>query len=368
MDELIGDFLTEAEAHLAAIDADLARLPAEGAQGAALLRVVRALHTIKGTCGFLKLRRTEALAHACEGALVRWRDGRAQNETLVLVQTGLAQIRAILASVAATGAEPDDDDVTLLGALGAMPNALDWALELAAIRDRLLSQAGAVLNATLPRPAPLVARDAPALAPISSAWSTLPLLVEELAHKLGKSVRLLIEGEDVEAPGVAIAPVRNALVHLVRNCADHGIETPADRRDRGKPEMGVLRLSATRQEGAIVVRLADDGRGLNTDLIRNRAIARGLVFASQAARMSAEQIHAFIFAPGFSTADALTTLSGRGIGLDVVRAAIEGLGGAVTLQSEAGHGTVFILTIPDNAAEIVTAEPASPAAVVADVA
>ena len=347
MDELIADFVSETDTHLAAIDADLARLPSEGAQGESLLRIVRALHTIKGACGFLKFRRIEALAHACEGALIRWRDGRATQETLALVQTALAEIKHILSGIIETGAEDDGDDFVLLGALGAMPNALDWALELAAIRDRLLSKAGEAFNVQFTkRVTPIVPLDPHARTPLATTWATLPLLVEELGQSLGKSINLAIEGEDIEIIRSAAGPVRDALSHLIRNCADHGIETPDERLRRGKPESGVIHLTATRDGGDIVIRLRDDGRGLDTMTIRNRAISHGLVFASHAARMSAEQIHAFVFAPGFSTSDSLTKLSGRGIGLDAVRAGIEGLGGTVALHSEDGAGAVFTLTIP----------------------
>lgn len=349
MDELIADFIAETGASLAQIDADFAVLAREGAEGEALLRIVRALHTIKGACGFLKMPRCAALAHAGEGALIRWRDGRAAAETRELVQAAVAQIGELLAGVAENGSEPEGADGALLAALAAMPNALDWAVELTAIRDKLLVRAGHAIGAHFPKP-PETLPAPTAMAPIDVAWRTLPLLVEELAGALGKSIALTIEGGETETPRAALAPLRDALGHLIRNCADHGLETPAERRAAGKPETGAISLSATREGEQIVIRLADDGRGLDTARIRRRAISQGLVFASHAARMETAQIHSYVFAPGFSTADAATTLSGRGIGLDAVRAAVEEIGGGVSLRSEFGRGTVFALTIPSKMA------------------
>jgi two-component system chemotaxis sensor kinase CheA len=293
------------------------------------------------------LPRTEALAHATEGALLRWRDGRGPPETIALIKTAFDQIREVLADLAREGAEPAGEDAHLIGALGAGPNALDWAIELANIRDRLLARAGLAIGGPSQRlNASLACLDPPALAPIEAAWKTLPLLVEDLSAAVGKPLALSMHGGDTEIASAALAPLRDALCHLIRNCADHGIEPPHQRTASGKPEAGAIHLAAVRESSAIVIALSDDGRGLDTALIRHRAISSGLVFASHAARMSAEQIHAFVFAPGFSTAGAVTTLSGRGVGLDAARALIEALGGRVALHSESGQGTRFTLTIP----------------------
>jgi two-component system chemotaxis sensor kinase CheA len=196
----------------------------------------------------------------------------------------------------------------------------------------------------------------PARAPIEAAWRTLPLIVQDLTATLAKPIKLEMTGGETEIDRAALAPLRDALGHLIRNCADHGLETPEERRKLGKPKAGLIRLTAAQEDDAVIVRLEDDGRGLDTARIRHQAISRGLVFASDAARMAPAQIHRFIFAPGFSTAETQTRHSGRGIGMDAVRASIEALGGGVALKSEPGAGTAFTLTIPLRAPQAAPAE------------
>jgi two-component system, chemotaxis family, sensor kinase CheA len=355
MDDLLADFLAETRAELAAIDAALARLGEDDTDREALNAALRALHTIKGTCGFLALPRIEALAHASEGALERVRDGRAAPDAIAVLAHAVGALQTILEGLEAGGLEPAGDDSAVLTALNAAPqapgfNALDWAVELARQRDRLLALAGDKLNAHFAKLAAIAQEGAAALqampTPIEGAWKALPLLANELEASLGKPLDLVLEGGGTEIAHSALAPLKDALGHLIRNCADHGLESADERRAAGKPETGTIKLIAAREDENIVLTLADDGRGLDTARIRNRAISRGLIGASTAVRMSAEEIHGFIFAPGFSTAQTLTRYSGRGIGLDVVRENIEKLGGAIQLASEPGRGTIFTLTIP----------------------
>ncbi|MFD1704231.1 chemotaxis protein CheW [Methylopila henanensis] len=182
--------------------------------------------------------------------------------------------------------------------------------------------------------------------PIGAAWRALPRLVRDLAADLGKKIELVTEGADTELDRQVLDLIKDPLTHMVRNCADHGLETPAERVAAGKPETGVIRLSAYHQGGCIIVEIADDGRGLDVERIKRKAVANGLATEADVEKMSDAQIHRFIFAPGFSTAAAVTSVSGRGVGMDVVRANIELIGGAVDLRSTAGKGSAVVIRIP----------------------
>src|SRR5262249_17061536 len=139
---------------------------------------------------------------------------------------------------------------------------------------------------------------------------------------------------------------KDPLTHMVRNSADHGLETPQERRAAGKPDRGRIRLSAYQEGGQIVIEIADDGRGLDTEKIRAKAIAQGIVSTAEAATLSERQIQQFIFAPGFSTAVQVTNISGRGVGMDVVRSNIDQIGGTIDVRSVAGQGLNFVIKIP----------------------
>lgn len=355
MDDLLADFIAETSASLDQIETDLARLGASGVDRAALDRTFRALHTIKGACGFLNLPRIEALMHASEAALERVRDGRAPPDIMTVLRHTAMHVKAILAELAEKGAEPAGDDEALLHSLSAGPGAIDWATELTRARDRLVSLAGDAMAPFQKLTAVAASMERPPRVPADTALRSLPLIVQDLAASLDKPIKLDIDGGDVEIDRLAVAPLKDALGHLIRNCADHGLEPQDERKKLGKPKIGLIRLSVVQEGETIIVRLQDDGRGLDTARIRNRAISQGLVFASDAVRMSADQIHRYIFAPGFSTAERATRHSGRGIGLDAVRASMEALGGSVGLESERGVGTLFTLTIPVRPLDIAPA-------------
>jgi two-component system, chemotaxis family, sensor kinase CheA len=182
--------------------------------------------------------------------------------------------------------------------------------------------------------------------PIGVAWQKLPRVVRDLAAELGKSIELELRGADTELDRQVLELIKDPLIHMVRNSADHGLETPSARRARGKPEKGTIRLSARHEGGHIVIEIADDGAGLNTERIKAAAIARGLASAAQVEKMSEAQIQRFIFSAGFSTAQAVSNISGRGIGLDVVRANIDAIGGLIDVKSSLGQGTTFSIKIP----------------------
>ncbi|RBY88581.1 chemotaxis protein CheA [Blastococcus sp. TF02A-26] len=182
--------------------------------------------------------------------------------------------------------------------------------------------------------------------PIDHIWSKLPRVVRDLGIQCGKSVRLEMEGKDTELDKTLLEAVKDPLTHLVRNSVDHGIEAPDKRRAAGKPAEGVLTLRAKHESGQVVVEVADDGAGIDPAKIGAKAIERGLVTEAQLARMSPADVLQMIFLPGFSTAAAVTNVSGRGVGMDVVKTNIEAIGGTIEVESVAGTGTVCRLRIP----------------------
>lgn len=182
--------------------------------------------------------------------------------------------------------------------------------------------------------------------PIGSAWKKLPRIVRDAARDLNKKIDLVMDGEATELDRQVLELIKDPLTHMIRNSCDHGLEAPASRVAAGKSETGTIRLNAYHEGGHIVIEVSDDGAGLSTSRIRDKAIKNGLVSEEQAWTMSDAQIHRFIFAPGFSTAAAVTSISGRGVGMDVVRTNIELIGGTIDLQSTEGRGTKFFIKIP----------------------
>ena len=180
--------------------------------------------------------------------------------------------------------------------------------------------------------------------PVSFVFSRFPRLVRDLSHRLGKQIRLKMTGEQTELDKTVLEKIGDPLVHLVRNSIDHGIEMPDARAAAGKPLEGTVHLNAFHKGGSITLEVSDDGKGLDKERIRQKAISRGLVDARDT--LSDEQICDLIFLPGFSTAEATTDLSGRGVGMDVVRRNIKELGGSIELKSETGKGTRFVINLP----------------------
>jgi two-component system chemotaxis sensor kinase CheA len=182
--------------------------------------------------------------------------------------------------------------------------------------------------------------------PIGNAWQKLPRIVRDLAADLGKQIELEMSGADTELDRQVLELVKDPLTHLVRNCADHGIESAAERLAAGKPQKATIQLSACHQGGHVIIEIADDGRGLNVELIRAKAVEHGFVSESEIAAKSEAEICNLIFMPGFSTAAQVTNISGRGVGMDVVRANMEQIGGTIDLKSAPGVGTTFTIKIP----------------------
>ena len=180
--------------------------------------------------------------------------------------------------------------------------------------------------------------------PIGTAFSRFPRLVRDLSTKSGKKIQLVLSGEETELDKTVIESIGDPLTHLVRNSADHGLEPPEERLDNNKSEMGTIRLNAFHEGGSICITVEDDGRGLNRDKIMAKAVKQGMIGENE--KLSDDQIWALIFRPGFSTAEKVTDVSGRGVGMDVVKRNIDALGGTVSIKTMTGKGTTFTLKLP----------------------
>ena len=182
--------------------------------------------------------------------------------------------------------------------------------------------------------------------PIGNVWSKFPRVVRDLATSCGKKIRLEMEGKETELDKTLIEAIKDPLTHIIRNSADHGIESPEDRKAAGKPEEGLLRLRAFHEGGQVNIEIIDDGNGINPEKIKQKALEKHLITPDQASRMSDHDLVNLVFAAGFSTAEKVTHVSGRGVGMDVVKTNIEKIGGTVDIQSTYGEGTTLKIKIP----------------------
>jgi two-component system chemotaxis sensor kinase CheA len=186
--------------------------------------------------------------------------------------------------------------------------------------------------------------------PVKRVLERLPRVALDLSRELGKRVRVELAGEEVEVDRAVLDHLDDSLLHLVRNALDHGLESEDERRAAGKDPVGTLRVSASRVAGRLHLRLEEDGRGIDVEKVRKRAVERGLVVQMVAEDLPAERILEFIFEPGVSTKDEVTGISGRGVGMDAVKRQVEALGGAIGVESRPGQGTAFVLDLPSMVA------------------
>ena len=192
--------------------------------------------------------------------------------------------------------------------------------------------------------------------PIGLLWSKLPRIVRDLAGQLGKKVELELEGAETELDKTLLEAIKDPLTHLVRNALDHGIEEPEARESAGKTPVAKLRLVSSHQSGQVTIVIEDDGRGIDLEKIRAKAVEKGVITQAQAQNMDDRAAMDLLFAPGFSTASQITNVSGRGVGMDVIRHLIRELGGRVRMSTTAGHATEFTVILPlaaGNASEAV---------------
>ncbi len=474
MDDLLREFLTETNESLDLVDVELVRFEQDPNNAKILDNIFRLVHTIKGTCGFLGLPRLEALAHAAETLMGKFRDGMpVTGEAVTIILKTIDRIKAILGELERTESEPAGTDPDLIDELERMvlegeaqaaapvevapplapavaegslvPQVLERALRPGEVSLDELERAFretpgpdmAVPEMAAPEPEPVPAPVAPVAAakpkmkkaespsaaaetdgkdndskvanqsirvnvdtlehlmtmvselvltrnqlleivrrhedsefkvplqrlsnvtaelqegvmktrmqPIGNAWQKLPRIVRDLSGELGKQIELEMHGADTELDRQVLDFIKDPLTHMVRNSADHGLESTEERIALGKPRQGTIRLSAYHEGGHIIICIADDGRGLNTDRIKAKAISNGLASEADIEKMSEAQIHKFIFAAGFSTAAAVTSVSGRGVGMDVVRNNIDQIGGTVDVKSVPGEGSSFTIKIP----------------------
>ncbi|MFT0893129.1 chemotaxis protein CheW [Pseudochelatococcus sp. G4_1912] len=477
MDDLLREFLTEANESLDLVDVELVKFEREPNNADILGNIFRLVHTIKGTCGFLGLPRLGSLAHAAETLMGRFRDGaQVQPEAVDLVMRSIDRIKQIVSDLENNdGNEPEGDDADLIDALEIMAEQAQMGAqsepkpepkpeprvieEVAAVgtvdldelerlfRETPVDLASAAKSAKEIAPdldtdsvdrnvAGVPARHAaqikePSLSsretaapagddghagaraggpgqsirvnvetleqlmtmvselvltrnqlldlmrrqeesefkvplqrlsqvtaelqeavmktrmqPIGNAWQKLPRIVRDLSRDLGKPIDLQMLGADTELDRQVLEMIKDPLTHMIRNSADHGLESPAERVKAGKREVGTIRLAAYHEGGHIIIEVGDDGKGLDTARIRQKAVKNGLVSEIEAEKLPESQIHAYIFHPGFSTAEVVTNVSGRGVGMDVVRTNIELIGGSVNVVSRRGQGSTFLIKIP----------------------
>ncbi len=442
MDDLLREFVTETNESLDVVDVELVRFEQDPNNAKILDNIFRLVHTIKGTCGFLGLPRLEALAHAAETLMGKFRDGvPATSDAVTLILATIDRIKTILGSLQTEQREPEGGDTDLISSLEQMVERVSSS----APREKVQYTIGTLVSQVLERPLrpgedslddlerafretksdspPLKSKPAPAAAespakddesargstqsirvtvdtleqlmtmvselvltrnqlleivrrheesefktplqrlsnvtaelqegvmktrmqPIGNAWQKLPRIVRDLSNELGKKIDLEMQGAETELDRQVLDLIKDPLTHMVRNSADHGLETPEQRRAAGKPEHGQIRLSAYHEGGYIIIQIADDGRGLDTDRIKAKALSQGLVSEADVEKLTEAQIHKFIFAPGFSTAAKVTNVSGRGVGMDVVRNNIDQIGGTIDVKSVVGAGLSFTIKIP----------------------
>jgi two-component system chemotaxis sensor kinase CheA len=409
MDDLLRDFLTETAESLDVIDVALVKLERDPNNAEILGNIFRLVHTIKGTCGFLGLPRLELLAHASEALMGKFRDGApVDRQAVTLILASIDRIKTILARLEADQKEPEGSDDDLIASLqgmaaavvkpkpkeeGAEPereeaggapetkgapeiqettesavknqtirvnvDALEHLMtmvsELVLTRNQLLEIARrheeGDYKVSLQRLSNVTAELQEGvmkarMQPIGNAWQKLPRIVRDLGWELGKKIELEMNGSDAELDRQVLELIKDPLTHMVRNSCDHGLETTAERIAAGKPEVGRIVLSAYHEGGHIIVSIADDGRGVNSENIKRKALESGLATEAELEQMSEPQIQKFIFHPGFTTATEVTSVSGRGVGMDVVRNNIEVIGGSIELKSILGKGSTFTIKIP----------------------
>jgi two-component system chemotaxis sensor kinase CheA len=437
MDDLTREFLIESQEGLDRMERCLTDLEERPQDLELLDEIFRAVHTIKGTTGFLGFRRLETLAHAGENLLCDLRDGKiSANQTIItgllelmdglrgillsietlhhegnsseahsdteliarLVELQFSEASGIATAVSQTpvagvlevetpssglpvwrspvsgasesassshrvehGKDPDPNkgwvsaasDSTLRVDVALLNRLMNLVGELVLTRNQILQTTSLDPNlAVLSRRLDMVTADLresvmkARMQPVSNVFSKFPRIIRDLSQSLNRRVRLVVEGQETELDKSLLEAIKDPLTHAVRNSLDHGIEPSDVRVASGKDPEGVLRLRAYQESSHVIIEVSDDGAGIAVERVRNRAVERGLVAAERAARLGDRELMQLIFLPGFSTAEAVTNVSGRGVGMDVVRTNVEKIGGKVEIDSRPGKGTTLRLRIP----------------------
>ena len=406
MDELLADFVAETREMLEQSGTELVAWEADPSDKKRIDTIFRFVHTVKGNCGFFDFPRLEKLSHAAEDALAECRAGRREpDSTLVTAVLAIIDRISEMTDAIEAGEDfPDGGDEELISALS--PDAeIEVQSDLEVVEEVVVEEAakGESESAASKAPRQAVQRsirlpvdlldevmkgvsdmvlarndlarrlreageqptiDGPferlsaILADVRTSitrmrmqrlehlFSSLPRLVRDLSNELGKQVMVDFEGSEVELDREMIEMVRDPLTHIIRNAIDHGIETPVTRLKGGKREIGMLKFAARQSGNQISLVITDDGGGINLEKVTAKAIANGLYSRSEIEKMSDKQKQNLIFEPGLSTADAVSSVSGRGVGMDVVRSNIERVGGSIEVTSKLGEGTSFHLQLP----------------------
>lgn len=394
MDDLLQEFIAETRETLEALSGEIVMWEANPSDRGRLDSIFRFVHTVKGSCGFLDLPRLSRLSHAAEDALAAVRAGE-RNPDAKLVNAVLAvvdRIGDIIEAIDVGSGLDDSGEDLLVAALAADADAvlLTTAAPAPAIAQTMTVQRGQsrsvrlnvdlldrmmsgmsdmvlarnelarrlrddavdpMVEAALERLSLTVAemRDTVTrtrMQKIDTLFSAIPRLVRDASAELGKSVVLSVEGSDVELDREMIEMMRDPLVHIIRNAIDHGIESPADRRASGKRDSGHLTVSARQSGNQIIVEITDDGRGIDTEKLLAKVIKSGSRSEAELRGMSERALLNLVFEPGLTTKEEVTSISGRGVGMDVVRANVEQIGGRIDLSNRPGRGLTISIHVP----------------------
>ena len=307
--DIVHDFLVEGGEILERLDAQLVDLEASTQDCDLLNTVFRAFHTIKGGAGFLGLEHLVAVSHKSEDLfdLLSHGDVAMDAELMDIFLQTLDVLRGMF-------------DNEAVSQTGASLDVVTSDLQMALIKTRMQ--------------------------PMSKVFGRFPRVVRDLARQLGKDVRFEIAGEDTDLDKNLVEALADPLVHLVRNAVDHGIEMPDDRLAAGKSRTGHLRLAAEQAGDQIQLVISDDGKGIDVEALRRKVVEKDLLGADAAARLTERECFELIFLPGFSTKDAITDFSGRGVGMDVVKTRITQLNGTIEIDSRLGLGTTIRVSLP----------------------
>jgi two-component system chemotaxis sensor kinase CheA len=399
MDDLLQEFISETQETLEALAGEVVAWEADPSDGDRLDAIFRFFHTVKGSCGFLNLPRFERLSHAAEDVLSDIRAGKrsADPATVSAVLGIMDRIGELAEAVALGEALTAENDDFLIAALTKTPEAaavpaaeqahapvsapaaarergnpsgprtirlpltlidqlMNGVSDMVLARNELSRKlrersSDPELDSAFERLSTCVAdmRDVISktrMQRVERLFAAIPRMVRDLGRELGKKIDLVLEGGDVEMDREMVDMVVDPLTHIVRNSIDHGIETPEKRRALGKPETGRLSVEARQSGNQIVIVIADDGAGIDTARLVEKAIAAGRLTPDAAARMDEQERLDLIFLAGLSTASSVTAISGRGVGMDVVRANVERIGGVIALENFRGRGLRITLRVP----------------------